>query len=61
MQAASQAYKEAMKGILRNHGFMRVTVGVINQTAQASAYVDNAESFTYYSSLTKPFDNYQVT
>lgn len=61
MQAASQAYKEAMKGFLRNHGFMRVTVGVINQTAQASAYVDDAESFTYYSSLTKPFDNYQVT
>ena len=61
MQAASQAYKTAMKEILRNHGFMRVTVGVINQTAQASAYISDAEAFTYYSSLTKPFDNYQVT
>ena len=61
MQAASAAYKKAMKEILRNHSFMRVTIGMINQTAQASAAVADPAAFTYFSSLKKPFDNYQVT
>ncbi len=61
MQAASGAYKQAMKESLRNHSFMRVTIGLINQTAQASAQVADPEAFTYFSSLTKPFDNYEVT
>ena len=39
---------------------MRVTIGMINQTAQASAAVADPEAFTYFSSLKKPFDNYQV-
>lgn len=61
MQAASAAYKQAMRESLRNHSFMRVTIGVINQTAQASAHVADPEAFTYFSALTKPFDNYEVT
>ena len=60
MQTASTSYKRAMKDILRNHSFMRVTIGMINQTAQASAAVADPGDFTYFSSMKKPFDNYQV-
>lgn len=60
MQAASNGYKQEMKSPLRNHSCIRVTIGVINQQAQASGYVPNAENYTYYSNLKKPLDNYQV-
>lgn len=61
MQAASESYKEAMKRRpMRDPSHIRVTIGLINQEAQASAYVPDAESYTYYSSLKQPLDNYQV-
>lgn len=62
MQAASSEYKREMKKRYRDErSFIRVTIGMINQTAQASARVAEPEAFAYFSSLTKPFDNYQVT
>lgn len=61
MQAASAAYKQEMKKQLRDHSYMRVTIGVINQEAQASANIEDAEDYTYYSSLRQPFDNYKVS
>lgn len=61
MQAVSSEYKREMKKRYRDErSFIRVTIGMINQTAQASARVAEPEAFTYFSSLTKPFDNYQV-
>ena len=61
MQAVSNAYKREMKKKYRDEcSFLRVTIGMINQTAQASASVDEPKAFTYFSDLTKPFDNYQV-
>lgn len=61
MQAASSEYKREMKKRYRDErSFIRVTIGMINQTAQASARVAEPEAFAYFSSLTKPFDNYQV-
>ena len=39
---------------------MRVTIGLINQEAQAGAYVPEQENYTYYSSFKQPLDNYQV-
>lgn len=61
MQAVSQAYKEVMRRKYRDTlSYIRVTIGVINQEAQASSYVPGREKYTYYSSLKQPLDNYQV-
>ena len=61
MQAASQTYKELMRKKYRDTlSYIRVTLGLINQEAQAEAYVPNAENYTYYSNLKMPLDNYQV-
>ena len=60
MQAASQAYKEEMRKQLRDHSYIRVTIGLINQEAQASARVPDWENYAYYSNLKRPLDNYEV-
>ena len=60
MQTASQAYKAEMKKQLRDRSYIRVTIGLINQEAQASASVPYLERYTYYSNLGMPLNNYQV-
>lgn len=61
MQAASSEYKELMRRKWRNPlSHLRITIGMINQAAQASARIPEAEQYTYYSDLTKPMDNYKV-
>ena len=62
MQTASQLYKDHMKAKdrLRNQTYIRVTIGLINQEAQASAYIPDHEKYTYYSSFKRPLDNYEV-
>nr|DAU31663.1 MAG TPA: hypothetical protein [Caudoviricetes sp.] len=61
MQAASGEYKELMRRKWRNPlSHLRITIGMINQAAQASAYIQEPEQYTYYSDLTKPMDNYKV-
>ena len=60
MQAASQNYKQEMKKRLRDHSYLRATIGVINQEAQASAQIQDTENYTYYSNLKWPLDNYEV-
>lgn len=60
MQAVSNAYKQEMKNQLRDHSYMRVSIGLINQEAQASASVPEPEQYTYYSNLTWPLNNYDV-
>lgn len=61
MQAVSNAYKQEMKKQLRDHSYMRVSIGLINQEAQASANVPEPEQYTYYSNLTWPLNNYDVS
>ena len=59
MQEASAAYKSIMRQKYRNQlSYMRVTIGLINQEAQASAYVPEPENYAYYSNLKRPLDNY---
>ena len=43
MQAATRQYKTHMKAKdrLRNQSYIRVTLGLINQEAQAEAYIPN--------------------
>ena len=61
MQAASDEYKDMMRRKWRNPlSYLRVTIGLINQQAQASAYIPERDVYTYYSDLVKPMDNYKV-
>ncbi len=60
MQAASASYKSEMKQPLRNRSYMRVTLGVINQEAQRTAYASTTGAYAYFSNLNKPFENYKV-
>lgn len=61
MQEASKDYKAAMKKPLRNRAYINIVIGVINQDAQKTASVDAAaDSLTYFSSPTKPFNNYDI-
>ncbi len=61
MQAASNEYKDMMRRKWRNPlSYLRVTIGLINQQAQASAYIPERDVYTYYSDLVKPMDNYKV-
>ena len=61
MQSVSKEYKEQIRKSLRNHSFMTVTVGVVNQEAQAGVSVDSTKEYAYFAELKKPFDNYDVT
>ncbi len=58
MQACTTAYKEEMREQLREHGYIQVSIGVVNQAAQGSAAF--ASALAYYSDATKPFNNYVV-
>jgi len=61
MQAASNEYKDMMRRKWRNPiSYLRISIGLINQQAQASAYVPEPDGYTYYSDLVKPMDNYKV-
>ena len=61
MQAASNEYKDMMRRKWRNPlSHLRVTIGLINQQAQSSAYIPEPDAYTYYSDLIMPMDNYQV-
>ena len=61
MQAASNEYKDMMRRKWRNPlSHLRVTIGLINRQAQASAYIPEPDVYTYYSDLVKPMDNYKV-
>lgn len=61
MQNASKAYKESMKGILRNRGYIKVYIGIINSAAQKNVEAPlSKNNFTVFSDALKPFDGYEV-
>lgn len=49
MISTSNAYKEMMNKLIRNRGYVSVSLGVINQNAQGNASVDTNTSRKYYS------------
>lgn len=55
MQYVSSEYKAAMKQAARNKSYMRVSLGLISQEAQAAAEVQSG-NFTYFSNITKPLE-----
>lgn len=48
MQNVSRAYKESMRGHIRNRGYIRATIGIFNQEAQKALVVNDAESPLLY-------------
>lgn len=58
MHRVSSKYKSQIRKQLRNQSYMRVTVGVINQLAQANTEVTNKSDYLYLSNFVKPFTNY---
>lgn len=58
MEPCSIAYKEEMHERLRDHAYINVSIGVINQEAQKSAAFTS--KLAYYSDAVKPLDNYAV-
>ncbi|MCD8286502.1 MAG: hypothetical protein LUD50_04690 [Clostridia bacterium] len=59
MQYVSTEYKAAMKQTARNKSYMRISLGLINQEAQATAQVEEAD-FTYFSDTYTPLTTESV-
>lgn len=61
MQNVSRAYKESMRGMQRNRGYIKATIGVINSQAQESAGIDRGlNNLLYFSNISTPFNGSQV-
>lgn len=57
MYQVSQEYKDSMKRPIRNHSYMVVSIGMINQEAQRSAMVESRSNYIGYSNFTEIFDS----
>ncbi|PXV88470.1 hypothetical protein C8E03_108197 [Lachnotalea glycerini] len=57
MHRASKDYKEQMKQEYRNRTYQIVSLGLINQDAQRSAYIKDKSPYTNYSDFSKLFNN----
>lgn len=60
MQYTSAEYREGMKQLARKKSYMKINIGLINQSAQENSVVQS-EGFTYFSDLIKPLDNESVS
>ena len=56
MQNVSRKYKESMKEYIRNRGYIRAVIGIINSQAQRKAKIDlEKNEVLYISNLEQPF------
>lgn len=56
MQNVSREYKESMKGHIRNRGYIRATIGIVNSEAQKKIRADaKRNNLLYISNLKQPF------
>ena len=61
MQNVSRQYKESMRGIGRNRGYIRATIGIVNSKAQENARIETTlNSLLYFSDVNSPFTGVQV-
>lgn len=60
MQKVSKAYKESMKKPMRNRGYIKATIGVINSEAQKNVELNEKTKTTFFSDNSKPFSWYAV-
>lgn len=61
MQNVSNKYKESMKSMNRNRGYIKATIGLVNSQAQNEIKLDNQTKTTIYSNNIAPFDGEEVT
>lgn len=55
MQNVSRKYKESMKEYIRNRGYIRAVIGIINSQAQRKAKIDlEKNELLYISNLEQP-------
>lgn len=62
MQNVSKAFKNSIRNprALRNRGYIKIYIGVINQKAQDAVNADDPRNiFTEFSDLRKPFEGYE--
>lgn len=56
MQNVSREYKESMRGIGRNRGYIKATIGIVNSKAQDTAEVKpESNNLLYFSNVRAPF------
>lgn len=56
MQNVSRQYKESMKKHIRNRGYIRATIGIVNSEAQKKIQIDTKKSsLLYISNFKQPF------
>lgn len=61
MQNVSRQYKESMRGIGRNRGYIKATIGIVNSKAQESAEIKAENNdLLYFSNVRAPFSGEQV-
>lgn len=60
MYNVSSTYKEDMNLPIRNHSYMKVMLGLINQEAQASAEVGNQSQYAKFSDLQTVFTKNEI-
>lgn len=61
MQKASAEYKASMKRVVRNRGYIKVTIGVINSEAQNNVEATESDNdFTFFADNLKPFTGFEV-
>lgn len=61
MQNVSREYKTSMRGMGRNRGYIRATLGIVNSQAQENAKIEkDLNDIMYFSDITSPFTGSQV-
>ena len=60
MYEVSDAYRESMKNPLRNASYMKVTLGVLNDTAQSQALLSNQSQYAGFSDFDGVFEQKEV-
>lgn len=61
MQNVSKKYKESMKSLNRNRGYIKATIGLVNSRAQNEIKLDKQTKTVAYSNDIAPFDGEEVT
>lgn len=61
MYPVSKSYKESMKSPIRNHSYMVVSIGMINQDAQRSAIVDEQSLYKDFSDFNIIFNTGKIS
>ena len=60
MQKASNLYKDSIKQSVRNRGYIRATIGIVNSDAQNNIESSDQNKLAYFSNTIKPFKGYSV-